>query len=70
MICIVWCETLQNNVNATSTICSSGKTKTNLNKFIDKHKLLTDSQYGFRINRSTSPAIIDSTEEITNSIDH
>ena len=40
-----------------------------LEKFIDKHKLLTESQYGFRSNRATSLALIDSVEEITNSID-
>ena len=40
-----------------------------LHKFIDKHKLLTESQYGFRSNRATSLALIDSVEEITNSID-
>ncbi len=41
-----------------------------LEKFIDKHNLLSDSQYGFRTNRSTSLALIDSTEGITNSIDN
>ena len=40
-----------------------------LNNFIEKHKLLTESQYGFRANRSTSMALIDSLEEITSSID-
>ena len=41
-----------------------------LEKFIVKHKLLSDSQYGFRSNSSTSLAIIESIEEITNAIDH
>lgn len=36
-----------------------------LNGFIDKHNLLSDSQYGFRNNRSTSLALIDLMEEIT-----
>ncbi len=40
-----------------------------LDKVIDKYKLLTESQYGFRSNRATSLALIDSVEEITNSID-
>ena len=31
--------------------------------------MLTDNQYGFRANRSTSMASLDSVEEITNSID-
>ena len=40
-----------------------------LDNFIDKHKLLTDNQYGFRANRSTSMALLESVEEITNSMD-
>lgn len=36
-----------------------------LDKFIDKHKLLSDSRYGFRSNSSTSLAFMESTEEIT-----
>ncbi len=40
-----------------------------LDKFIDKHKLLTDSQYGFRAHRSTSLALLELIEEITNSIE-
>ena len=40
-----------------------------LDTFIDKHCLLSDSQYGFRANRSTAMALMDSIEEITNSID-
>lgn len=38
------------------------------NSFLEKHKLFNDSQYGFRSNRSTSLAIIESIEEITNAI--
>lgn len=40
-----------------------------LDKFIDKYKLLTDSQYGFRKGRSTSLALTELIEEITNSTD-
>lgn len=40
-----------------------------LDKFLDKYKLLSDSQYGFRSKRSTSLALIESIEEITNAID-
>ncbi len=40
-----------------------------LDNFIEKHDLLTDNQYGFRSNRSTSQALIELTEEITNSMD-
>ncbi len=40
-----------------------------LDTFIVKHKLLSDSQYGFRSNRSTSLAIIEAVEEITNAIE-
>lgn len=40
-----------------------------LDKFIEKHKLLDDSQYGFRENRSTALALLDSVEEITNCVD-
>lgn len=40
-----------------------------LEHFIDKHKLITESQYGFRTNRSTSMAVTELIEEITNSID-
>ena len=40
-----------------------------LDNFIDKHKLLNDNQYGFRANRSTSMALLESVEEITNSMD-
>ena len=40
-----------------------------LNKFIDKNDLLSDSQYGFRRNRSTSLAILELVEEISSAID-
>uniref|UniRef100_A0A8C8DB19 Reverse transcriptase domain-containing protein n=1 Tax=Oryzias sinensis TaxID=183150 RepID=A0A8C8DB19_9TELE len=40
-----------------------------LDAFMENHKLLSDSQYGFRANRSTSLAIIDFIEQITNAID-
>ena len=36
-----------------------------LDSFIDKHKLLSEHQYGFRPNRSTSMAVIDLVEQIT-----
>ncbi|XP_060780217.1 uncharacterized protein LOC132888186 isoform X1 [Neoarius graeffei] len=36
-----------------------------LDKFIEKHNLLTDSQYGFRMDRSTSMALMELIEEIT-----
>ena len=41
-----------------------------LNKFIDKYKLLTESQYGFRSNRSTSLAILELIEEISTALDN
>lgn len=37
--------------------------------FLDKYKIVSDSQYRFRSNRSTSLAIIDSIEEITKAMD-
>ena len=40
-----------------------------LDNFIEKHSLINDNQYGFRNNRSTSQALIELIEEITNSID-
>ena len=43
--------------------------KERLGKFNEKHKLLSDSKYGFRSNRSTSLALIELIEEITNCID-
>lgn len=41
-----------------------------MDNFIEKYKLLVDSQYGFRTNRSTSLALMELIEEITNSIDN
>lgn len=41
-----------------------------LDNFINKHNILTDSQYGFRANRSTAMALMELTEEITNSLDN
>lgn len=41
-----------------------------LDNFIEKHKLLVDSQYGFRTDRSTSMALMELIEEITNCIDN
>ena len=40
-----------------------------LNKFIDKHKILDTSQYGFRANYSTQMALIDLVDKITASLD-
>lgn len=37
-----------------------------LDASIEKYKLISDSQYGFRPNRSTSQAIIEAIEKITN----
>ena len=39
-----------------------------LDSFINKHGLINNCQYGFRSNRSTSLALIEHTEEISNSI--
>ena len=41
-----------------------------LDKFIDSHHLLNDSQYGFRSSRSTSMALMEVVEEITGCIDN
>ena len=41
-----------------------------LNSFIDKHNLLSENQYGFRSNRSTSHALLDLVEEITKANDN
>ena len=41
-----------------------------LDAFIDKYELLSNSQYGFRSNRSTSLALIELLEEITTSLDN
>jgi hypothetical protein len=40
-----------------------------LDNFIDKFNLLDKSQYGFRANSSTSLALLELTEEITNALD-
>jgi hypothetical protein len=37
-------------------------------KFIEKNKILTKHQYGFRANRSTELAIIELTDRITKAI--
>lgn len=39
-----------------------------LSTFLDKHKIMNDSQFGFRTGRSTSMAIIEAVEEITNAL--
>ncbi len=41
-----------------------------LDKFIVKHKILSDNQYGFRPNSSTSLALMESIEVITNTIEN
>lgn len=41
-----------------------------LDNFIDKHKLLSEHQYGFRANRSTSIAVMEMVEEISTSMDN
>ena len=41
-----------------------------LKTYIDKHVLLSDNQYGFRSNRSTSLALLRLVEKITKSIDN
>ena len=38
-------------------------------KYIEKHKILTQRQYGFRENKSTEFAIIELTNKITKAID-
>ena len=40
-----------------------------LNSFIDKHNIISDSQYGFRPNRSTSTALLELVEEIVTAND-
>uniref|UniRef100_A0A3B3B509 Reverse transcriptase domain-containing protein n=1 Tax=Oryzias melastigma TaxID=30732 RepID=A0A3B3B509_ORYME len=40
-----------------------------MDTFIAKHNLLADNQYGFRANMSTSFAIIEAVEEITNALE-
>ena len=56
---------------STSTILQNIRKffKNRLDTFLEKHKLINDSQYGFRTNRSTSLAVIESVEEITNAIE-
>ena len=41
-----------------------------LNKVIDRHKILSNNQYGFRNNHSKSLALTDLVEELTNFIDN
>ena len=41
-----------------------------MNIFLDKIEVLHSSQYGFRKNRSTSMALLDLIESITNAIDN
>ena len=41
-----------------------------LQSFIDKHSILSDSQYGFRSSCSTSSALIELIEEISTSLDN
>uniref|UniRef100_A0A672GYN6 Reverse transcriptase domain-containing protein n=1 Tax=Salarias fasciatus TaxID=181472 RepID=A0A672GYN6_SALFA len=41
-----------------------------LDSFINKHHILSECQYGFRPQRSTSLALIDTIEEITKSLDN
>lgn len=40
-----------------------------LEKFVDIHKIFDDGQYGFRTKRTTSMALIEAVEEITNALD-
>ena len=44
--------------------------ETRFTNFIEKNEILSNSQYGFRSNRSTTMALIELTEEITNSIEN
>ena len=41
-----------------------------MDTFLNKHDILSPSQYGFRSNMSTSQALLDLTEEITSSLDN
>ena len=41
-----------------------------LDNFLNRHDLLCPSQYGFRSNTSTSHAILELVEEITNCLDN
>ena len=38
-------------------------------KFVSKHEILSNSQYGFRQNMSTNLALLELVEELTSSID-
>uniref|UniRef100_A0A672FVC1 Reverse transcriptase domain-containing protein n=1 Tax=Salarias fasciatus TaxID=181472 RepID=A0A672FVC1_SALFA len=40
-----------------------------LEKFLEKHNIINDGQYGFRAKRTTSMALIEATEEITTALD-
>ncbi len=40
-----------------------------LDNFIDKHRLLSDHQYGFKSNRSTSMDVMELVEDISSSMD-
>lgn len=42
---------------------------TRLENFLEKHQIINERQYGFRTDRTTSMAIIEATEEITNALD-
>lgn len=41
-----------------------------LDNFLRKYDIINESQYGFRSNRSTSMAIVEAVEEITNALDN
>ena len=41
-----------------------------MDTFINKHDILSPSQYGFRVNMSTSHALLELVEEITSSLDN
>ncbi len=41
-----------------------------LDDFLDKHRLLSGHQYGFRSNRSTSMAVMELVEDISSSMDN
>ena len=43
--------------------------KIRMEKFVESNNIFTDSQYGFRENRSTSHALIELVEKLTNAID-
>ena len=40
-----------------------------LDNFIERHSILSNSQYGYRPNMSTSLALLELTEEITSALD-